>query len=284
MKRKFYCLYGELYEGVQKRIDQLKTACLRLGVEFIAFSSIDVDYSKLPVLNRDDLIYNVARGSENLESQLLNEQVTSFYIQSPKYIVCNGDTTNYSFNMEKLKIPSPKTVFDNTNNKNKIMSYVSYMGGFPIVIKIKGGTLGVGTIIANDLRALFSITDYLVLAKVDFILREYIRPKEIARLIVVGNSVVASNRKFIPADDFRSSVKTIQPVEKRYDSESEQLAVDACIASNFETGGVDVIFDENGNAYVLEVNMPHDFVTTSELTKIDIAMFMVEHLINKSKR
>jgi glutathione synthase/RimK-type ligase-like ATP-grasp enzyme len=281
---KFHFLHEGFYEGVQLRFDQLKTASERLDVEFVALDSLTIDYSKLPVLSETDFLYNAARGSETLETILLNENVTTFYVNNPKFVVANSDTTKYSILHQKAGISEPKTIFNPRNNRLHLKSYIDFIGGFPVVLKTKNGTLGIGTIIAKDFETLFSVADYLTSTNTEFIIRQFIKPKEVARLIVVGNKVVASNQKFVVYDDFRTSVKHRLPSPKKYPIEIEEMAVKASHLINFENTGVDIIFDENNIPYLLEVNMPHDFTTTARVSGIDISKLMVEHLITKIKK
>ena len=111
---KFYCLHEGFYEGVQLRLEQLKSACDKLQIEFIPMNSLTTDYSSLPTLNKTDLLYNCARGSETLETLLLNKEVTTFYIKNPDFVVSNPDTTKYSILHEKAKIKTPITIFNIT--------------------------------------------------------------------------------------------------------------------------------------------------------------------------
>lgn len=280
--RTFYCLYETLSQVVSLRIEHLKLACEKFNINFVPLNSITTDYSNIPRLNKEDFLYNVARGSKNLESLLINEFVTTFYIKNPVYI--GSDTIRFAIVHFKANIPMPISVFHATNNREKLKTYVKILLGFPVILKVSGGTLGIGTMIVNNYASLFSLTDYLISIKVRFMLRQFIKPKEVARLIVVGDKVVASNQKFIAQDDFRTSIIQRAPLKKIYPQEVRQLAIAASHLVNFENSGVDIVIDENNKPYLLEVNMPHDFVTTEEVTKIDIASIMVEYLIKKSAR
>ena len=110
---KFYCLHEDIYEGVQLRLDQLKDACERLNIEFIALNNLTVDYSNLPGLSKTDLLYNCARGSQTLESILLNDDVTTFYCKNPT-LNQTFSTTDWSIIHDKANLLSPKTIFNIT--------------------------------------------------------------------------------------------------------------------------------------------------------------------------
>lgn len=281
---KFYCLHEGFYRGVQQRLDSFQNACSALGIAFVALDSLKIDYSELPVLGKTDLLYNATRGSESLENLLLNKDVTTFYIHNPELVANNVDTTKYSILHDKAKIPGPKTIYQLSNERTLLHRYVAALGGFPLILKSTGSTLGIGTIKVDNFQTLYSIADFMIAKGLAFILRQYIVPKEVARLIVLGNEVIAANQKLIPEGDFRTSVVDQLPIPKKYAPEIEQMAISATRLLNFEQAGVDILIDENEQPYLLEVNMPHSFVATQKATGIDIAFKMLEFLINKSKK
>ena len=283
MSHRFFCIHDGCYAGIQDRLDSIKRACDQLDVEFVDLDASKIDYSVIPDPRRGDMMYNVARGGEILESILLTDQLRTFYINQPALIENNGDTTKYSLLHNKCKISAPKTIFSINKDRKLLHSAVDYLNSFPLIIKTAGGSKGEGVMVVNGYPGLFSLVDYLIAKGENFILREYIEPKEIARLIVVGNEVVAANSKLIPDDDFRSCVHDNLPIPKKYSESIESLAIRASHLANFENCGVDILIDENDKGYVLEVNMPHDFVTTEQATGIDISSKMVRHLLAKSQ-
>lgn len=274
----FYCIHDGYYKGIAERIQSIKDACLIRSISFVDLDSQTIDFTQLLPLIKGDMLYNVARGGEVLETLLLGPDVKSFYIQNPLLIENNSDTIKYSLVHDKLSLPTPKTIFKNVAKKESLKRSIDHLGGFPVVIKISGGTKGIGTVIVSDYPSFYSITDLLFSQKSSFILREYIHPVEIARLIVVGNEVVASNKKLVPEDDFRSSVDHDLPIPKKYDDRIEKVAITAAHSANMTNCGVDILIDKFNNPFVLEVNMPHDFVTTEEATGIDISGKMIDYL------
>lgn len=276
----FYCIHDGFYSGIDKRLHSLRIACSKYNVPFKDMDSQKVDFTDLPLLKKGDMLYNAARGGETLESLLIRPFVKTFYVQNPMLVENNGDTIKYAVVHDKLDIPTPKTIFRCHNNKKDLKGIISQLGGFPVVLKIHGGTKGVGTMIFSDYPSFYSVTDYFFNNKTDFILRTYIPPKEIARLIVVGNEVVAANIKHVPPDDFRTSVDYSLPIPKKYSSYIEQVAIKAAISANLENCGVDILIDKSDHPYVLEVNMPHDFSTVIA-TGNDIADKMIQHILSK---
>ena len=280
---KFYCLHEGFYEGVQLRLEQLKSACDKLQIEFIPMNSLTTDYSSLPTLNKTDLLYNCARGSETLETLLLNKEVTTFYIKNPDFVVSNPDTTKYSILHEKAKIKTPITMFNITTDRNLLKKYVDYLGGFPIIIKATGSTRGIGTIKIETWQNLISTVDYLINTDVKFILREFIQAKNGCRLVVLGNKVIAESEFIMQENDFRNAPLNQELKYKKFilPKEIKDEVIKSVYILGLEFGGVDILI-ANENYYILEVNFPCAFSYTAKISEVDIPKRMIEYLVKKS--
>lgn len=280
----FYFLHEGFYEGVQLRLDQIKLACEKLDIEFVAINSLTADYSNLPTLTKTDLLYNATRGSETLETLLLNKDVTTFYINNPDFVVSNPDTTKYSIIHDKANLLSPKTVFNITADRQLLKNYVDYLGGFPIIIKATGSTRGIGTMKIDSWQNLTSTVDYLMTTGDKFILRQFIKAKSGCRLMVLGNEVIAGADFTMNENDFRNAVdlKQVKYFKREYSEAVNQAAIKATHLANTEFSGVDFLEDENGNFYLLEINFPAGFSGLIDVCGVDIPLKMVEYLMNKS--
>lgn len=281
---RFYALYEKLYEGVQTRLDQLKSACEKLGIEFIPLNSLSINYSNLPVLNKKDLLYNVSAGSTTLESLLLNNMVTTFYIKNPPFTSHAEGTIPLTYIHHKAKLSAPKTIFNITTDRHLLKKYVDYLGGFPVIIKAAGSSRGIGTIKLDSWQNLISTVDYLVTTSDTFIMRQFINAKSGCRMIVLGNEVIAAADFIMNKGDFRNAVilSETQYYTREYPETIKQLAVKATNIANIEFGGVDFLEDAQGNYYLLEVNFPTGFSGLIDACGVDIPCKMVEFLINKS--
>lgn len=282
---KFYCLHEGFYEGVQLRLDQLKEACLKLDVKFMAMDSLAINYTKLPILTKTDLLYNCARGSQTVETILLNNEVTTFYLQNPT-MNQTFSTTDWSILHDKVNLPGPKTIYHLTADRVLLKNYVDYLGGFPIILKATGSTRGIGTIKIETWQNLISTVDYLMNSGDTFILREFIKAKSGCRMIVLGNEVIAAADFGMNENDFRNAAILSQATyyRREYPDSLKQLAVKATHIANTAFGGVDFLEDENGNYYLLEVNFPTGFSSLIDLCGVDIPFKMIEYLKNKATR
>lgn len=281
---KFYCLHEGFYEGVQLRLEQLKSACDKLQIEFIAMNSLTTNNISLPTLTKTDLLYNATRGSETLETILLNKEATTFYTKNPEFVVSNPDTTKYSILHEKANIKAPKTIYHITTDRNLLKKYVDYLGGFPIIIKATDSTRGIGTMKIETWQNLISTVDYLMNTGDKFILRQFIKAKSGCRLIVLGNEVIAGADFEMNKDDFRNAVDLMQVkyTNRIFQKQINEIAVMATHIANVQLSGVDFLEDENGDFYLLEINFPTGFSGLIDVCNVDIPHKMVEFLKNKA--
>jgi hypothetical protein len=282
---RFFCLHQGLNADIAARLAALRRASERQRVDFVPLDSLAVDYSALPNIVCGDILYNCARGSEALESLLLSPSVTTFYREQPDFIV-PVDTINYALINQKHGLAAPRTVFCLSQDRSLLRRYVEYLGGFPVILKSRGGTCGVGTIKCDNFASLFSVTDYICSLDQQFVLRQYISNQGTARIVVLGDEVIATEFRDNLQDDFRVSGISGERnyYAKKFEPGALELAIHATKICNLDTAGVDIVFDSFGIAYVLEVNCPHNFIPPQTVTGVDIADAMVRWLCAKSHR
>ena len=281
---KLYGLHEGVYEGLQKRIDIIKEACIEKEVEFICINSLTFDYTYIPKLTKEDFLFNFARGSHTLENLLLNEDVTTFYIKNPQLNLLRS-TTDWSIIHDKIGLQSPKTIYHLTADRVLVKKYVEHLGGFPIILKVTGGTRGIGTIKIDSWQTLISTVDYLVTTGDKFIMREFIHAEYGARVMVLGDEIILSSKFYFQEDDFRNapilSATKYEPFE--IDDQTKAICIEAVKAVNLEMAGVDILFDKDLKPYLLEINFPTGFQSFKDNPDYVLSK-MLDHLISKSKR
>lgn len=277
-----------LHEGMTgnafDRTVYLERAVNELGLSFCRIDSKTADYSKLPRLEDGDILYNAGRGSARLETLLMNENAVTFYDKNPTMIFDRSDSTVFSALHERCGIPTPRTIHKLPASKALLGEYVKELRGFPIVLKVVGGTGGTGTIVVESMRSLLSVYDTLYSPDRDYILREFIEPRQIVRLTVLGGKVIASNFKPIRDNDFRSTAQEKQVEPRQYNAEICDLAVRSTEVCGLEFGGVDILIDRNEKPFVLELNFPCDFVPSEIACDVPISRMMMQHLNAKSRK
>lgn len=272
----FYTLH--LPDIESERLVALEKACKDLKIPFKALDPYSFDFSQSSPFKKDDMMYRVSRGKllRMFENYLLNDAVTTFYRDSlPK--------RRDPFTLMKEGIVSPRTIFCATNDRSRLQHYVNELGGFPVVVKVLGGTHGVGVMKVDSFPALYGIIDFILAQNRLVILREFIPVTTSARFIVLGNKVIASLEYHARANDFRSNVSDQPRISvKLFDKDLENLAIKATAAMGLEFGGVDILIHKD-QPYVTEVNFPCNFVRAQNLLKKDIAREMVKYLQMKNQ-
>lgn len=228
------------------------------------------------------MLYRVDRSARSsiLERFLLGAGVASFYINfTQAYYRRFGAHLLY----ERHGVPVPKTVPMLSADREQLRRSVDFLGGLPIVIKIVGGSHGIGVIQVDSYPALFSLADHLMRDQDLVLMRAYVPALSSARLIVLGNTVIDSIEYLVPEGDFRSNAGNLPQVQaKSFSPALRATAAAAVRAVGLEFGGVDMLITDTGLYYVTEVNFPCNFSRAQLLTGSDIAGTMVDYLMNKS--
>ena len=270
----FYALH---IPGIEdERVRLLAEACSSLKISFKEVDPFSYDLAKNSPVQPGDMVYRVSRGKilQTFEKFFLTPGVVTFYTDPWHH---GGDP----FVFEKEGIACPKTIFCPTNNRERLISYVEALGGFPIVIKALGGTRGLGVMKIDSFSTLFGIVDYLLSQCKLITLCQYIPVKTSARFIVLGDKVIASLEYRAKGHDFRSNeASTPIVIGKKYPAALERLAVHATKVLGLEFSGVDILIHE-AKPYVTEVNFPCNFVRPQTVLDMDIARAMIEYLSGK---
>ncbi len=257
----------------------LQDACTKRNVNFRQLDAAQADFTDLPSLAPGTLIYRAHVGGPylTLERVLLNQDVVSFY-SDPFHIV------NHQYDPLTLlhaDLPIPKTVFQ--INRAYVDDAVKSVGGYPVIIKSMGGSHGVGVMRLDSRESLVSVLDHLDQRGDYYIMRECIETDQSIRLTVLGDRVIDGIAYHVQQGDFRSNVGTPEVSPYGASNEMKQAAVKAVAAMGFEFGGVDFLTDDKG-FYIAEVNFPCYFPRSQEITGVDIAGHMIDHLLAKSQK
>ena len=280
----FYLLHEGASSNAVERRDLIGAAAQRAGLHFHPLDSLTCNYADLPQPNTGDLLFNATRGSTRLETLLHRPDLATFRTCNAGAFTNGGDTTALCALLAKEGFPTPKTYHRLPADNDNLNDIVSWLGGFPVVIKKLDGTLGIGAMLIESMRSLRSVLDYLRTTGEEFILREYIKPKKIGRLLVLGDQVIASLSYRIPDDDFRSRPFREGGMQEDFGKAVERLAINAGKTCQHEFTGVDIIIDDTDTPYILEVNAPSNFVAIERDIGIPVSDMIVEHLMAKSNQ
>ena len=272
-----------LHEGTAgdalNRRDIVAAAAARAGVGLMAIDSLTCDYLNLPTLRPGDMLFNAGRGSTRLETLLWRPDIGTFRTCDAHWFSNGGDTTVYCAMLMRKGLPTPRTCHRLPPTNECLTEIVEALGGFPLIVKAGDGTLGIGVMLIESMRSLRSVMDFLRTTGREFILREYIDPRHVARLVVLGGKVICSLKYAIAPDDFRGLPYGLGGQQMSFGSDVEALAITASEACRYQFTGVDIIIDQAGKASVLEVNPPSNFVALERDMDIPVGDMIVEFLM-----
>lgn len=282
MSGMLYLLHEGHSGSALERRQIVQAGCERAGVPFVGLDSLEVDYSDLPRLQPGDMLFNAGRGSIRLETLLTRPYVATFRTCGAARFTDNSDTTAYCAIIEAMGLPQPRTIHRLPRDHPGLSRAVEALGGFPVVIKVVGGTMGVGVMIVESMRSLRSIADYIRTTGDEFILRQFIPASHVARLVVLGDHIVASLKYAIDEQDFRGLPYRMGGQQMEFGDEVGALAKEASKAAQYEFTGVDILIDEQQRPHVLEVNAPSNFVALEHELDLPVGDMIVTHLRTKA--
>lgn len=181
------------------------------------------------------------------------------------------------------RVPQPKTVlipltfprvgYTDCAFLEKIANYL----GFPLVIKQCFGSFGAGVYLAGNMEeakaALMKTAGGAAIAQ-QYIASSFARD---IRAYVVGGSVVAAMLRHNESGDFRANVAQGGKADAYMLSEAQAaLAVKTAQLLGCTFAGVDLLFGENGEMTVCEVNSNAHFAGISAATGVNIADKIIE--------
>ena len=156
--------------------------------------------------------------------------------------------------------------------------------GFPMVIKELYGSFGQQVYLAHNMEELEKLIAQL--GSKGFLMQEFISGSSgrDVRINVVGDQVVSAMKRFSVTGDFRSNISNGGHMEEYSPSEAQtQMAIKACRALKLDFAGVDVLFGEDDEPIICEVNSNPHFKSSIDCTGIDMSRYIMEYIKEKIK-
>lgn len=201
--------------------------------------------------------------------------------------VCDNKTLTH-FYLAKENIPMPDTIFAPMTYENigytrlDFVEQVIEQLGEELIIKESFGSFGQQVYLCKNRQEVFEKVKQL--QGKSFLFQKYMKGTggRDVRLQVVGNRVVAAMERRAKEGDFRANITNGGSMKKYSPSKEEQeLAVRCCEVLKVDFAGVDLLFDEQGKAYVCEVNSNAHFKNIYDCTGVNVADFILEHIIKQ---
>lgn len=186
------------------------------------------------------------------------------------------------FTLQVLKaahISIPDTVF--INSQAGFEPALKTLEGFPVVIKSASGRQGEGVfLVENASQAEAVLRERLNKGK-GLLIQHYMPPagRTDVRVFVLGGRVAGAMELTPESGDFRSNYHlTGRSLARALTPEMAGTALKSASAIGLEIAGVDLIVDQSGRVYVIEVNYAPGFRGLEAATGLDIADRIVRYL------
>ena len=186
--------------------------------------------------------------------------------------------------LEKAGIRIPKTLYGPKTFEG--MGHLDYsileegerLFGYPMVIKEVYGSFGQQVYLAKDYEGAVNIIKGL--GYKEYIVQEFIASSfgKDVRVNIVGEEEVVSMIRH-SENDFRSNISSGGHGEKYEPSiEMKNLACRASNALGLDFAGVDILFGEDGEPIVCEVNSNPQFASTLEATGVNLGEYIAKYI------
>lgn len=199
--------------------------------------------------------------------------------------ICDDKALTF-INLKNTDIKMPKTyvapmTFDRKYKDYTFLLQLKNSLGYPMIIKENKGSFGAQVyLVENYNQAVKKIEE---IGHCDFIMQEYIENSKgrDVRLQVVGDQVVTAMER-INEDDFRANV-TNGGKMKKYEPPEEQIdmALKVCQQLKLDFAGVDIMFGENNEPILCEVNSNAHFKNIFDCTGVNVAEAIIQHIFKK---
>ncbi|MGN0822944.1 MAG: RimK family alpha-L-glutamate ligase [Candidatus Gallimonas sp.] len=150
---------------------------------------------------------------------------------------------------------------------------------YPLVVKEAYGSFGKQVYLARSYAEAEEIVSRI--GWKDFLMQKFVRSSvgKDVRVNVAGGRVVSAILRNNP-DDFRSNVTNGGTAQAYRPSDAQKkAAIDACRAVGADFAGVDLLFGENGEPIVCEVNSNPHFKSSLDCTGIDLSRALLAHVL-----
>lgn len=218
-------------------------------------------------------------------AERLEIQGIKLFNSARSILLCDNKILMYQELAKKgVRIPrtfvAPKTFEGLNYNDRSFVKEVIKEVGLPLVIKEAYGSFGEQVYLTNNEKEIDEIIDKI--GYKDFLMQEYISSSKgrDLRINVVGNQAIVTMLRE-NKNDFRSNISNggsgslYEPSQKYLD-----LALKATQALGLDFAGVDVMFGENDEPIICEVNSNPQFKSTLNSTGVNLADYIADYILN----
>lgn len=271
---------------------RLKEEFNKRGVEVAVitdgFSQVEIDgeSAKIGLGAIDFAIY---LDKDKYLSEILEKSGLRLFNKHTAVRVCDDKGQTY-IALSGQGIKFPKTIFGglcyrkDLPIKEEWADKIASVLGYPIIIKESFGSMGKGVHKADNRKELLEVMEQVKLKP--HLFQEYLSLKKgvDVRVIVIGGKAVASMERR-NQNDFRSNVGQGGHGEKiELPSKFKQVAEKCAKVLGLDYCGVDLLYGNDGEPYVCEVNSNAFFDGIEEVSGVNVAGAYADYVIETIKR
>lgn len=285
MKKTCWIIYnGSLTSD--KFLDQARLmaeACEHHDVLPTIYKNYDIPMTLYtPLENKPDFV--IFLDKDILLARFLKDQGIPVFNDPDVIETCDNKAKQY-IQLAKAGIPMPKTivapkVYPNfTIAKSGYFERVLETLGLPMIIKEGHGSFGMKVYLIETAEQFFEKVD--ALRGVDFVFQQFIvssKGRDI-RVNTIGDEVVAAMYRHSETD-FRANITNGGTAEKVTLTDAQRnIAIRAARAVGADFAGVDLLFGENDEPIVCEVNAASHIRNIYNVTGINVGDQFVAHIL-----
>lgn len=263
----------------------LKEAAERAGVQAELKKNYEVmmDVTRLLEIRPDFIVF---LDKDILLAQFLKNAGIPVFNDPTVIETCDNKAKQY-LELAKHRIPMPETIIAPkvypkfTIKDSGYYEHVLEHLGLPMIIKEGHGSFGMKVYLIETEEQFFAKTDEL--RGVDYVFQKFIassRGRDI-RVNIVGGEIVAAMYRHSDTD-FRANITNGGVAEQiELTDQQRALAIRAAEAVGAEFAGVDLLFGENEEPLVCEVNAAAHIRNLYNVTGVNVADAMIAYILRK---
>jgi len=193
---------------------------------------------------------------------------------------------NKFLTLEKLAshgLPVPETYM--TGSKESAKEIVKKQK-LPMIMKLLSGFGGQGVIILESKEAANTVVDTMKTLKQEILIEEFIpNPGEDIRGIVAGEEVIASYKRIAAKGEKKANIYAGGRAEVfKLSEDMKEIVLKAMKVMNIKIGAVDLIQNNDGQAFITEVNINPGIGGIEKVTNLNVAQRIVEYIKTQMKK
>ena len=155
---------------------------------------------------------------------------------------------------------------------------------YPIILKFPSGTHGKGVIFAESSASAISMIDALDIFKQPVLIQDHIDVKSDIRVIVAGDKVISSMRRFAKSGEVRANAHQGGSAESFIVTpQIREMCIQSAKLIGAQVCAMDLIESEYG-PLILEANTSPGLQKITEVTKKNIARLIIEYLHEETSK